>query len=334
MKPPTIYDVARRAGVSHQTVTRFLRGFEGIRPETKARVEAALMELDYRPNAAARMLRSNRTNRIGVLADRLDQGGPLRILAGAGELARERGYVLDIVVADGTSAESVAASLAVIVEHQVAGILATAQTSVVLEEIKRQSLPAPLVIDVRGDDAPESVSVNEVAGQLAADHLLELGHRKVGYLAGPEMWLATQERADGFCRRIEERGGEVVWRRFGDWSSESGHTAWTTLTSTEREVTAVGVANDSMAIGLISAAHEAGVNLPQDLSVIGTDDIPEARYVLPALSTVVMDFEGEGRAVLDALLAKIEDREPNEHVNRMPPRVVPRSSTAPRTTAP
>jgi DNA-binding LacI/PurR family transcriptional regulator len=323
----TIYDVARRAGVSHQTVTRFLHGYKGIRPETRARVEAALTELDYRPNSAARLLRSRRTNRIGVLADRIDQSGPARILAAASELAREKGYVLDIVVADGTSAESVAASLAMLLEHQVAGIFATAQTEVVLEELRRQAVAQPLVIDAEVGIGVEGVTVNEAAGRCAADHLLALGHRRIGYLSGPEVWLAGRERFAGFTRRLAEAGVEPVWTREGDWSVGSGDAAWRSLSKRDRSVTAVGVANDSMAIGLISGIHASGLSVPQDVSVVGTDDLPEARYIWPAMSTVVMDFEGEGRRVLETLLAKIEDKPEPGPITLAPPHIVERAST-------
>ncbi|NUP47749.1 MAG: LacI family DNA-binding transcriptional regulator [Catenulispora sp.] len=328
MKPPTIYDVARLAGVSHQTVTRYLHGFEGIRPKTRERVAAALAELGYQPNAAARLLRTRRNNRIGVLADLINQSGPARILNGATELARQHGYVLDIVTTDGFSAESVSESLAVLTEHQVAGILATAQTNVVLDALRRNAPNVPMVIDVQSELGSELPSTGEAAGRCAAEHLFDLGHRRVGYLSGPTGSLAAQDRLNGFKCRTDELGGEIVWQRAGDWSPESGYAAWSGLSTDEREVTAVAAANDSMAIGLISVARATGLRVPEDLSVVGTDDLPEARYLLPPLSTVVMDFEGEGRVILAALLAQIEDEPFSEPIRMTPPYVVARDSTA------
>ncbi|MEW9548457.1 LacI family DNA-binding transcriptional regulator [Nonomuraea sp. NPDC050783] len=334
MKAPTIYDVARHAGVSHQTVTRFLKGFQGIRPETRKRVEEALIALDYRPNSAARLLRSQRTNRIGVLADRIDQSGPARILTGAGERAHELGYVLDVVVADGTSAGSVATSLATITEHQVAGILATAQTEIVLEELRRQATAAPLIISPQPDAGTDEPGVNELAGRCAADHLIDLGHRVIGYLAGPDMWLAARGRMSGFTQRVAERGGRVAWVRHGDWSAASGYAAYGSLSEDERAVTAIGVANDSMAIGVVCAAVESGVRVPEQLSVIGTDDLPEARYVLPSLSTVAMDFEGEGRFLIEELIAKIEGAQAQEQALPALPHLIARASTSQLVTRP
>lgn len=334
MKPPTIYDVAKQAGVSHQTVTRFLRGFEGIRPETRKRVEAALTALDYRPNSAARMLRLQRTNRIGVLADRIDQGGPTRILAGAAEFAHERGFVLDVVAVDGTNAGSVATSLATITEHQVAGILATAQTEIILEELQRHATAAPLLIAPDPAQTHAQPGTNEIAGQLAADHLIELGHRRIGYLAGPEMWLAARGRTAAFTDRVTTRGGEVRWVHAGDWSADSGYDVWQNLSAADRTVTAVAAGNDSMAIGLISAAAEQGLNVPADLSVIGTDDLPEARYMRPSLTTVAMDFEAEGRSLIAELIARIDGTAPSGGAPATLPHVISRASTAAVVTRP
>ena len=306
MKAATIYDVARLAGVSHQTVSRFLSGFEGIRPETKARVESALAELDYRPNAAARQLRTRRVNRIGVIADRVDQTGPARIIAGATAAARERGYLLDVVLTNGIEVEAVEAALALVNEHRVAGLLATAQTDRMVEYLRDHAPAAPMVVDARLTVDLGGPSMNEYAGGIAADHLLALGHRRVGYVSGPRAWLAASGRMSGFSERMREGGGEVVWTREGDWSADSGAEAWRGLTPAERGVTAIATGNDSMAIGLISSAVADGVRVPDDLSVTGNDDIHESRYLLPPLSTVSVDFEGEGRVLIEQLLAQID----------------------------
>ncbi|MEV7631877.1 LacI family DNA-binding transcriptional regulator [Microbacterium sp. NPDC089318] len=327
MKPATIYDVARLAGVSHQTVTRFLRGSDAVKAETGKRVEAALRELDYRPNAAARLLRSRQTNRIGVLADRIDANGPVRILNALSTTAHERGYVLDFVVADGTSSGSVSASLATLADHQVAGILATANTEVVLEEIRHQDLRVPLVLGaaVAAETGRRS---GEIAGALSAEHLLALGHRRVGFVAGPEVWLASQDRARGFRERVEAGGGEVVWQRHGDWTPASGFDAWSTLAREERRVTAVAAANDAMAFGVLAAASDDGLAVPEDLSLIGIDDVAEARFLRPSLTTVALDFEDEGRTLMETLIAKIEGGGEVPVPTSTQPRLVVRGSTA------
>lgn len=329
VKSATIYDVARHAGVSSQTVSRFLSGFEGIRPATRARVEASLAALSYRPNSAARMLRLNRVNRLGVLAHNLGETGPARIITGATREAHRRGYVLDIIGMDGDDRESVDTALALSVEHQVAGILATAQTQVVLELLRDFTSDIPMVIDVAITAAGAELPVNELAGWLAADHLLELGHRSVGYISGPATWFAAQARQRGFEDRLQRGGGELVWVREGDWSARSGHAAVRSATE-EGPVTAVAAANDSMAIGAISALATSGVRVPDDMSVIGTDDLPESAYLLPSLSTIALDFEGEGRFVTSLLIDQIEGIQSDESALALrAPVTLARDSTRP-----
>ena len=328
MKAATIYDVARLAGVSHQTVSRFLSGFEGIRPETRARVEAALAELGYRPNAAARQLRTQRVNRIGVIADRVDHTGPARIIAGATAAAREHGYLLDVVLTNGIEVEAVESALALVNEHRVAGLLATAQTDSMVQYLREHAPAAPMVVDARHTVDAGGLSMNEYAGGLAAEHLLELGHRRVGYVSGPLAWLAASGRMDGFSRRMREGGGEVVWTREGDWSADSGAAAWADLDTAERAVSAIATGNDSMAIGLISSAVADGVRVPDDLSVTGNDDIHESRYLLPPLSTVSVDFEGEGRVLIEQLLAQIDPEIQAPRRGRLPYFVARGSSRA------
>ena len=326
MKPATIYDVARVAGVSHQTVSRFLSGFEGIRPETKARVESELAELDYRPNVAARQLRTKRSNRIGVIADRVDQTGPARIIAGAMERARDRGYLLDVVMTHGLDLEAMATALTLVNDHRVAGILATAQTDAIVDYLQQQVDGVPFVVDARFSAFPDGPSMNEFSGALAADHLLDLGHVRLGYVSGPTAWLAASGRQAGFVRRVQERGGSVAWTREGDWSADSGAAVWHGLHDDERSVTAVAVGNDSMAIGLISAATGDGVSVPDDLSVVGNDDIHEARYLQPPLTTVAVEFEAEGRMLVDQLLTEVEPDAPAPSVAPRP-RLIARGST-------
>jgi DNA-binding LacI/PurR family transcriptional regulator len=330
MSAPTIYDVARIAGVSHQTVTRYLHGFEGISPETRQRVADALSELNYQPNIAARFLRSRWSNRIMVFTDRIDQNGPARVLLGANELAREKGYFLDIVMADGVDPKSVARSLDTLLAQPTAGILATAKTQVVIEEIKNRSTQLPLVIETEASANAGEPAFNELAGRCAADHLLDLGHRELGYLAGPEIYLASQERLAGFTGRVRERGGTVRWIRHGDWLPESGYETWSTLSDHERRVTAVGASNDSMAMGIIAAARVSGLEVPGQLSVIGFDNLPEARFMQPPVTTVEMDFEAEGRTIMAVLIAKIEGAPEPEMRQPGYPYVISRASTAPR----
>ncbi|MFP3466767.1 LacI family DNA-binding transcriptional regulator [Leifsonia sp. SIMBA_070] len=325
MKRATIYDVARHAGVSHQTVTRFLNGFEGIRPATRAKVQAAIDELNYRPNGAARWLRSRQSNRIGILAHRMELSGPGRIIAGATIAARRHGYVLDIASMDGEDAASVDGALDVVMEHQIAGVFATAQTDVVREAVAQRGLDVPISID--SGEGLSSFGGNPRAhpGRLAAAHLAELEHRRVAFVNGPGVWIAAGERRTGFLDVAAERGLDVVWEYEGDWSADAGYRAAQLLPD---DVTGVALANDSMAIGLIFGLAERGIRVPEDVSVIGMDDAPESRFHLPSLSTIRLDFEGEGAYLMNVLIAKIEGGDVGDVPGYRLPELVRRGSTA------
>lgn len=335
MPDATIYDVAKRAGVSHQTVSRFLRGFEGIRPATREKVERALAELEYRPNSAARFLRLGRSNRIAVLADDVHQSGPARTIAGVTRAARELGYVTDIVSMDGSDERSVHQALDLVLGQQIAGIVLTAQTAVARAALEAREITVPVARDfgLRLDGTDESL--NGSAGRVAGEHLVRLGHRRVAYLAGPSVWLAAGERRGGFVEAVSAGGGTVVDVVEGDWSAASGHAAglrWIDalrLATPGRAVTAVAVGNDAMAMGLLSAFAGAGVDVPGDVSVLGTDDVPEARFMVPPLSTVVLDFDLEGVRVVTSLLERVEGRDPGDALHLPVPRLAERSSTAP-----
>jgi DNA-binding LacI/PurR family transcriptional regulator len=325
MKRATIYDVARQAGVSHQTVTRFLNGFEGIRPATREKVQSALTELNYRPNGAARWLRSQQSNRIGILAHRMELSGPGRIIAGATTAARSRGFVLDIAAMDSEDSESIDTALDVVMEHQIAGIFATAQTDAVYAALAQREIDVPISIDSGEGLASAGGNPRAHPGVLAARHLADLGHRRLAFVNGPAGWIAAGERQRGFVNEVAARGLDVAWEAQGDWTAESGYRAAYEL---PEDVTAVALANDSMAIGLIFGLAERGIHVPGDVSVIGTDDAPESRFHLPSLSTIRLDFEGEGAYLMNVLIAKIQG-EPVEEVSgyRLPELVV-RDSTA------
>jgi DNA-binding LacI/PurR family transcriptional regulator len=348
MPDATIYDVATRAGVSHQTVSRFLRGFEGIRPETRAKVEAALAELDYRPNSAARFLRLKRTNRIALLADNMHLSGPARTIAGATRAARDLGYVTDIVSMDGSDESSVRDALDLVLSQQIAGLVLTAQTQIARTAIEQRDISLPVARDfgftIDGSGEPPG----NHAGRVAAEHLLELGHHRAAYVAGPGQWLVARERQEGFVDAFAAGGGEVVAVTAGDWSAESGFAAARRLLDdgavgssaaagasggagrpVDAGATAVAVANDTMAMGLLAALAEAGVSVPGDVSVIGNDDAPEARYMVPPLTTVDLDFAMEGVLVVSTLIARIEGREADPAIHVPTPMLVTRASTAP-----
>jgi len=321
----TIYDVAKAAGVSHQTVSRYLRGSQQVRPETGQRVQQALDALGYRVNSAARYLRSQRVNRVGVLAHRLDLSGPVRVLNGVTAAGRERGYLFDVVSVDGNDADDVASGLDLILEQQVAGVLAVVQSSAVIQAFQHRGPGVPLISNV----ALEGESpLNQLAGEVAADHLAGLGHTRLGYLAGPSTWPSAADRASGFLRRARSLGCTLVWEGEGDWSAASAYRIGGSIPIRELGITAVAAGNDSMAIALIAALTDRGIRVPEDVSVVGTDNSPESGYLRPALTTVDVDQEGEGAHMLLSLVAQIEGWPASEVSGLRPPALIARGSTA------
>jgi DNA-binding LacI/PurR family transcriptional regulator len=328
-KAATIYDVAQAAGVSHQTVSRFLRGFEGIRPATRERVVQALDELGYRPNLTARSLKSGQSHRIGALAHEISQVGPGRSVEGASIAAREAGYVLDIVSLDTRNPRAIEDSLALITQHDLAGVLALAVTDEMTTAFTATAFGVPSFVASESEgvsDDPRGL-LSEVGIPALVAHLAGLGHRRLVHVAGPSMWSASRNRTRAYEAAVQGLGLESAGILPGDWSAASGYRAIAELTELP-DATAYLVANDQMALGVMLALKERGLRIPQDVSVVGVDDIPEAAYLDPPLTTLSNDFEGQGRAAVAHLLARIE-RTVLMPVAVMPPALIVRRSSGP-----
>lgn len=328
-KAPTIYDVASAAGVSHQTVSRFLKGFEGIRPETRERVMHALDELGYRPNLTARSLKSGRSHRIGALTHEISKVGPSRTAEGASAAAREAGYVLDVVSIDARDARAINESLELITQHDLAGVLALASTDEMTHAFEHAEFRVPALISAETDEftAEQASEVTGVGVPGVVEHLAELGHRRCIHIAGPATWAAARNRQRAYEGAIDALGMHSLAVLAGDWSAESGYRAIALLDALP-DATAVVAANDQMALGAMLALKERGLRIPEDVSVVGIDDIPEAAFFDPPLTTLRIDFEAQGRASVRQLIARIER-------SAQPPRAVPPSQLmARRSTGP
>ncbi|WP_232832025.1 LacI family DNA-binding transcriptional regulator [Nocardiopsis sp. FIRDI 009] len=311
-RTPVMADVARLAGVSHQTVSRVLNGHPNVRTETVVRVRAAIEELGYRRNPSARALVTRRTNLLGVLAFDSTLFGPARTLAAIENAAREAGYFVSIVNLDGITREAVVEAATYLVEQSVEGCIAIAPQRAVVEALADLSGLRPLVAVEGGEGSGlPVVCVDQEGGAYTATrHLLDLGHRTVHHIAGKRDWLEGEARVEGWRRALAEAGAPVPEPAYGDWSPRSGYELGLRLAGERArgaEVTAVFVANDQMSIGVLRAFHEHGIGVPGDVSVVGFDDIPEAEYLTPALTTVWQDFDQVGRASIDVLLAELSD---------------------------
>lgn len=326
-RPATIRDVATLAGVSHQTVSRFLKGYQGIRPATRDRVAQALEALDYRPNLTARALTTGRSNRIGALVQELSQFGPSQIVQGAAEAAGEAGLLLDIVPINMGDLNEVTRALAMLREHDLAGIVALASTDHMAEALTAANFRVPALLAGEADEPPRHSS--ELAGggfTDLIDHLATLGHRRLLHIGGPSTWSAARNRARAFQLALEDRGLESVGITHGDWSARSGYDAIMALPHS-LHFTAVVSANDQMALGAIHALGSRGLRVPEDISVTGVDDVPDAPFYSPSLTTLHVDFIAQGRRAVDTLLARIDGNEPSPLSTAASSHLVIRSST-------
>ncbi|MCF4119904.1 LacI family transcriptional regulator [Antribacter sp. KLBMP9083] len=327
-RPATIYDVATMAGVSHQTVSRYLKGYEGIRPETRERVVQALDALDYRPNLTARTLTTGRSHRIGALTHELDQFGPSRIVQGAAAAAREAGYLLDIVTLDMSDARAIAKALSLVRQHDLAGILAFSSTDEMTRAFEAADFKVPVYLGTEEDDAfSDRSELTSVGIPALVGHLAELGHRRVLHVAGPSRWAAARNRARAFEVAVDAHGMRSTGVIHGDWSARSGHEAIAGLPGERLDFTAVVAANDQMALGVMLALAERGLRVPEDVSVTGVDDIPEAAYFSPPLTTLSVDFVEQGRVAFQQLLGRVVGTPPPDAV-ALPSHLVVRRSTA------
>jgi DNA-binding LacI/PurR family transcriptional regulator len=324
-------DVARLAGVSHQTVSRVLNNHPSVRDETRERVLRAIRQLDYRPNALARGLAGRRLSVIGVVSFDTILYGPAATLLAVERAARHAGYGITIVTLEELDPVSVADAVNRLAEQAVAGVVIIAPLLTAAAAVNRlpTGVPAVLVESDAAGNLP-TFSVDQVAGaRLAVEYLLALGHETVWHVSGPRDWLEARDRVDGWRQVLEAAGRLVPPAVGGDWSPRSGYEAGNRLAE-RSDVTAVFCANDQQALGMLRALGERGVRVPEDVSVVGFDDIPEAEYLSPPLTTVRQDFDEVGRRCLAALLDLLDAGGTPVPVSqpRVPPTLVVRASTA------
>jgi DNA-binding LacI/PurR family transcriptional regulator len=322
-RAPVMADVARVAGVSHQTVSRVLNDHPNVRPATRERVLVAIRELGYRPNAAARTLVTRRTRTLGVISFNTTLYGPASMLYGIEQAARQYDYFVTVAALAALDRRAVLEAVDRLRDQAVEGIIVIAPQTTAVAALATVPADVALVAVGCGTHASlASVAVdNEAGAERATAYLLDLGHRTVHHLAGPRSWLDAQEREAGWRRTLERRGAPVVAPMIGgDWSARTGY-EFGLRVAVDPEVTAVFCANDHMALGLLRALREAGRHVPDDISVVGFDDIPEAEFFGPPLTTVRQDFDEVGRRALRALVETI-DADPAGHARGgVPPKL-------------
>lgn len=320
---PSIRDVARLAEVSHQTVSRVLNDHPSIRPETRARVVEVMAQLQYRPNRAARALVTSRSQTIGILAAGSTNYGAASSIAAIETAARARGYWVSTANIDVKDPESIPAGIAHLMAQSVDGLVVIAPQVRVLRALAAEQLDVPYVtLQSTELDADHTLSVDQVAGaRLATRHLIELGHRSIYHLAGPQDWIEAEARMRGFLAEMSASDIPTTAPILGDWTAEFGYYAGREMLGV-RDFTAIFSSNDQMALGLLHAIRDEGLEVPRDVSIVGFDDIPEAAHFWPPLTTVRQDFAELGRRCVDVLLGSTDA----EATSLVPELVVRRSS--------
>lgn len=321
-------DVAKLAGVSPQTVSRVLNGSPAVRSDTRQRVEAAMQHLDYRPSSVARALVTGRSQTLGVVSFDTTLYGPASTLVGIERAAHDKGYFTSNVSLQSLHRASVRTAVDRLRAQGVDGILIIAPHEAAAEALLHLPDDLPVVaVEAGPDEAVPVIAVDQFAGAVSATrHLLDLGHRTVWHVAGPSDWLEAQQRLEGWRTTLEQAGADVPPHLVGDWSARSGYEIGRRLLNL-REITAVFMANDQMALGLLRSLHEGGRRVPEDVSVVGFDDIPEALYFTPPLTTVRQDFTAVGRRSLLRLLAEMESGSRSSIRETVAPELIVRAST-------
>lgn len=324
---PVMADVAKLAGVSHQTVSRVINGASSIRPETKARVEQAIEELGYRPNTAARALVTRRSGIIGIVGSNTGLHGPSSIQRSVQEAARAAGYFTSLVPLSEVTRDELASALDHLERQSVEAIVMIAAQEGALAVAHAAKAGSPLIV-VEGDLSGRglSVGVDQIDGaRQATQHLIDLGHRAIHHVSGPLTYTEAKGRRTGYEEAMQAAGLTPLPNLEGDWTSARGYELGREL-ARKGDATAVFVANDQMAIGVMHALFEAKLRVPDDISIVGFDDIPEAGYLNPALTTIRQDFQAIGRRAIDLVTATLDGS--TIDVPLLPAELIVRDSTA------
>lgn len=310
-KPVTIKHVAEKADVSTQTVSRVLNNRPDVAPETRERIQQIIDQLGYKPSAIARSLIRRRSQTVGVVIAELWQYGPMRRLLGMDQAATELGYSLHLSLVHQPEMDNGDQILDELLTWHVDGVIWA------IPEIghdrfwlqrKVSQLPVPLVVISEQSLHNEyTISVdNRAGGFLATQHLLAQGYQHIGIITGPLGWGVAQQRLLGWQEALTTYQNRQIFE--GDWSAASGEQGLHQLRQQYPELDAVFVSNDQMALGVLQAAHRLGLRVPEDLGIIGFDNIPEAAYFYPPLSTIRHKLADQGRLGVQRLIETIEAR--------------------------
>jgi DNA-binding LacI/PurR family transcriptional regulator len=324
-------DVARLAGVSSQTVSRVSNGLTNVDDKTRDRVLEAMQVVGYRPNRAARALKSGRFQTIGVIMFTLETFGNMRTLDAIATEAAKSNYAVTLIPITNRTLGGVSGTYNRLSEQAVDGVVIIFEAHLLdnAELAIPPGLPA-VVIDSNADSGYTVVDTDQAEGaRLATEHLLELGHEQVWHIAGPKDSFSAAHRVASWQSTLHKAGIEPPEILYGDWTTESGYRHGLEL-GRRSDVTAIFAANDQMALGAMRALHELGRDIPSDISIVGFDDMEEAHSFWPPLTTVHQDFTAVGRLALHKLLDKVSNPAAPDDKSTVPTRLIVRESTARR----
>ncbi len=327
---PSLKDVAREAGVSYQTVSRVLKDEGRYAASTKERVRQTAARMGYLPNSAARALVTQRTRLIGVMADGSPRYGPVSTLSAVQAAARDADYETLIATVHNPCQEEARVIVDDFLSHGVEGIIVVAPRVPTAQISRLGKLPVPAVMLAPGEISREGFTVfaedQELGARLATEHLISLGHRQIMHLAGSQDWLDGQVRLRGWRAGLDAAALPAPAVRYGDWTGESAYLIGRTMIAEGHLPDAIFVASDLMALAFIRALYEAGIHVPEDISVVGFDDNEFAHQMFPPLTTVRQSFDLVGRRCMEILLGLIR----GEEVDTTPavPQLIVRQSTS------
>ncbi len=336
--PVTIKDVAKLAHVSTKTVSRVVNNQPEISHDTRARVQAAIEQLGYRPNILAQSLVNQRSNTLAVVAWGIELYGPSHTVLGIENQADELGYSLFLNLRCGPTDNDVDKVLDMLTARRVDGIIwaipEVCENRKWADPAHLENLPPLVFLSTAPRPGLAVVSMdNRLGAYQATRHLIQSGRKKIGIIAGPLTWWEARERLAGWKQAMAESRlpTSTPWIAEGDWSPASGERAMHELLSHERKLDAVFCSNDQMALGALGVIHAAGRRIPEDLSIVGFDDIPEASFFSPPLTTVHQPMDQLGRTAVQTLHKLIEAKRQNLPIVSTPvllePRLCIRSSS-------
>lgn len=330
-RKPSITDVARVAGVSYQTVSRVINTSPDVSDETRARVLGVIKEMGYRRNKTATALVTSRSTVIGIVTDGSPRYGPVATLLALETSARESGYGTTVATVAEPYETSVQAALNSLEDAGVDGVIVIAPRLALATAVRKAEVRVPVEMIAAGTSSTPTVFAysedQELGARMATQHLIDLGHEDIAHVAGSMEWFDGRVRKRGWESALRAAGLPPGPCIEGDWSPRRAYESGLQLIQ-DGLPTAIFAASDHIALGLIRAFLENGIGVPDDVSVVGFDDIEGSDFFFPPLTTVRQDFPALARGSLGVLIGAIEGRE----VDRTPqaPTLVVRNSTASR----